>query len=105
MGFWKTINGRPVFIETSSERTSAKHHTIDKNKKKDYNYYRKREKQLPPKEYGYVAHQINSNCNRWASSINQQVLFFQDNYYRYTFYYESFDKFVILKKEEEIEYD
>lgn len=102
MGVWRTINGKPVFIEKASDGVD-KRKTIDYNDfsgTKDYDYYKQNaELKLPAKEYGYVAHEINSNCKKWTIGMNQQVWFFQNNYYRYTFHYESFDKFVILNKE------
>lgn len=81
---WVTINGKHILI-------------------KDYKYFKSKEIRLSYEEYSKVAHEINSNKDRWNKGARNEIELYnykQEKYIIYKFYYEKFDKFVIIDKKE-----
>lgn len=85
MGKWITTKtGRHIYIDDKGK-------SFNKGPK-DYNYYKSKELKLSKKEYGEIAHLIDSNPKKWKKGINYQNI----NNNIYEFYYKGYNEFVII---------
>lgn len=85
MGKWITTKtGRHIYIDDKGK-------SFNKGPK-DYNYYKSKELKLSKKEYGEIAHLIDSNPKKWKKGINFQNI----GSINYKFYYRGYNEFVII---------
>nr|DAP67121.1 MAG TPA: hypothetical protein [Caudoviricetes sp.] len=85
MGQWITTKtGRHFYIDGKGKSFSKG--------PKDYDYYKSKELKLSKREYGEIAHLIDSNPKKWKKGINYQNI--GNNIYE--FYYKEYNKFVII---------
>ena len=85
MGQWITTKtGRHFYIDDKGKSFSKG--------SKDYDYNNSKELKLSKREYGEIAHLIDSNPKKWKKGINYQNI--GNNIYE--FYYKEYNKFVII---------
>lgn len=66
----------------------------------DYSYYKYKERRINKEDYAKICSEINTHFEVYKPGKNRLVLYsdVHKRYFKYTIYYESFDRFAIISR-------
>ena len=66
----------------------------------DYSYYKFKERKINKKDYAKICSEINTHSEKYKIGKNILVLYSDvyKKYFKYTIYYEAFDRFAIISR-------